>query len=105
MANLEMRIWGLIGAAFAAAFAIWMLFFPDRTNEFAWVIEPRLAAVFIGGGYIFRTAFFLNVAIWPTWNASAGSSGATSRSPGRSSWPRSGTRTRSAGARSSATRG
>jgi hypothetical protein len=67
MANLEMRVWGLIGAAFAAAFAIWMLFFPDRTNEFAWVIEPRLAAVFIGGGYIFRTAFFLNVAIWPRW--------------------------------------
>ena len=67
MASLEMRIWGLIGAGFAGAFAIWLLFFPDKANDFAWVIEPRLAQVFIGGGYIFRTAFFLNVAIWPRW--------------------------------------
>ena len=67
MASLEMRIWGIVGAAFAGAFAIWLLFFPDKANDFAWIIEPRLAQVFIGGGYIFRTAFFLNVAIWPRW--------------------------------------
>jgi hypothetical protein len=67
MAELEARIWGIVGAAFAGAFAVWLLFFPDRVGDFAWVIQPRLAQVFIGAGYIFRTAFFLNVAIWPRW--------------------------------------
>jgi len=60
--------WGILGAAAAAWFAIWFLFFPQYIRQyFAWDIEPRFAQVFIGAGYVFRTAFFLNVAIWPSW--------------------------------------
>ncbi len=64
----EIRIWGLFGAPWAAAFAVWFLFFPNLVPQFAWDIQPRLAQVFIGAGYIFRTAFFLSIAIWPSWN-------------------------------------
>jgi hypothetical protein len=60
--------WGLIGAAAAAWFAIWMLFFPQLVPDyFAWDVHPRAAQVFIGAGYVFRTAFFLNVAREGNW--------------------------------------
>lgn len=60
--------WGLIGAAFAATFAIWMFFFPAAIDTaFAWKVEPRFAQAFIGAGYIFRTAFFLVVAFQRDW--------------------------------------
>lgn len=56
----EFRRWGLVGAFFAALFALWMFFFPSLIpGRFAWVVEPRLAQAFIGAGYIFRTFFFL----------------------------------------------
>jgi len=62
------RLWGLLGAAAAAWFAVWMLFFPQYvTDFFAWDVQPRFAQVFIGAGYIFRTAFFLNVAFEKDW--------------------------------------
>ncbi len=65
---LELRIWGLIGAAVAAVFAIWMFFFPQFVpTHFAWVAEPRLAQVFIGAGYLFRTAFFLLFVFSRNW--------------------------------------
>lgn len=61
-------IWGILGAAAAAWFAIWMLFFPDLvTDYFAWDVQPRYAQAFIGAGYVFRTAFFLNVAREGNW--------------------------------------
>lgn len=61
-------IWGLLGAAAAAWFAVWMLFFPDYIPKyFAWDAEGRYAQAFIGAGYIFRTAFFLNVAREGNW--------------------------------------
>lgn len=60
--------WGLLGAAAAAWFAIWMLFFPDLVADyFAWDVHPRYAMAFIGAGYIFRTAFFLNAAGEGNW--------------------------------------
>lgn len=60
--------WGLLGASTAAWFAIWFLFFPQFVpGYFAWDIEPRFAQVFIGAGYVFRTAFFLNAAFEPSW--------------------------------------
>jgi hypothetical protein len=47
--------WGLLGAAAAAWFAVWMLFFPDLVaGTFAWDVHPRYAMAFIGAGYIFR---------------------------------------------------
>lgn len=66
--RLEQFVWGVLGAAAALLFAIWMLFFPDQVpGLFAWDVRPRLAQAFIGAGYIFRTAFFLSVAFQPNW--------------------------------------
>ena len=60
--------WGLLGAAAAAWFAVWFLFFPQFVPDyFAWDIEPRFAQAFIGAGYVFRTAFFLNAAFERSW--------------------------------------
>jgi hypothetical protein len=65
---LEQFAWGVLGAAAAGLFAIWMLFFPDQVKgKFAWDVTPHLALAFIGAGYIFRTAFFLVVALQPNW--------------------------------------
>ena len=64
----EQVIWGILGAAAAAWFAIWLLFFPQLVaGHFAWDVHPRYAMAFIGAGYIFRTAFFLNVAREGNW--------------------------------------
>ena len=66
--RLEQFLWGVLGAAAALLFAIWMLFFPDQIpGLFAWDVRPRPAQLFIGAGYIFRTAFFLSVAFQPNW--------------------------------------
>jgi hypothetical protein len=60
--------WGVLGAAAAAWFAVWMLFFPQFVpTHFAWDAQPRFAQVVIGAGYVFRTAFFLNVAFEKEW--------------------------------------
>jgi hypothetical protein len=60
--------WGLLGAAAAAWFAIWMLLFPQYVADyFAWNVHPRYAQAFIGAGYVFRTAFFLNAAWERSW--------------------------------------
>jgi hypothetical protein len=64
----SMRLWGALGALLAAVFAIWMFFFPDLIPaHFAWVAEPRLAQAFIGAGYVFRTAFFLQFVFAKNW--------------------------------------
>ena len=56
----QFRLWGAVGAFFAAVFALWMFFFSSLIpSHFAWVVEPRLAQAFIGAGYVFRTFFFL----------------------------------------------
>ena len=56
----QFRLWGVVGAFFAALFALWMFFFPGLIpSHFAWTVEPRLAQAFIGAGYVFRTFFFL----------------------------------------------
>lgn len=64
-----LKRWGLGGGFIAAVFAIWMFFFPElAVSHFAWPVEPRLAQIFIGAGYIFRTAFFLTAALEPAWH-------------------------------------
>jgi hypothetical protein len=66
--TIQQTAWGLLGAAAAAWFAIWMLFFPQYVPEyFAWAVHPRAAQVFIGAAYIFRTFFFLNAAREGNW--------------------------------------
>lgn len=66
---LGQRVWGYLGAAAAAWFAVWMLLFPQFVpTHFAWDVQPRYAQVFIGAGYIFRTLFFLYVARQPDWS-------------------------------------
>jgi hypothetical protein len=65
---IEQRVWGYLGAAAAAWFAVWMLFFPQFVpTHFAWDVQPRYAQAFIGAGYIFRTAFFLVAARQRDW--------------------------------------
>jgi hypothetical protein len=60
--------WGILGAAAAAWFAIWMIFFPQLVPQyFAWDVQPRFAQAFIGAGYVFRTAFFINAARERSW--------------------------------------
>jgi hypothetical protein len=60
--------WGLLGATAAATFAVWMFFFPDSIAEkFAWDVHPRMSQLFIGAGYVFRTAFFLSIAFGRDW--------------------------------------
>jgi hypothetical protein len=65
----SLKGWGLGGAAIAAVFAVWMLFFPELAiTHFAWPVEPRQSQIFIGAGYIFRTAFFLTAALEIAWH-------------------------------------
>ncbi len=60
--------WGLVGAAAAGWFAVWMLAFPQYVPDyFAWDVQPRYAQAFIAAGYIFRTLFFLNAATESNW--------------------------------------
>lgn len=64
-----LKRWGIGGGLIAAVFAIWMLFFPELAiTHFAWPVEPRLAQIFIGAGYIFRTGFFFTAAFEPAWH-------------------------------------
>jgi hypothetical protein len=64
-----LRNWGIGGGLIAAVFAVWMLAFPELAiSHFAWPVEPRLAQVFIGAGYIFRAAFFFSVAFERAWH-------------------------------------
>ena len=59
---------GLLGAAAAAWFAIWMLFFPQYVPGVLRLGRPTaVRQAFIGAGYIFRTLFFLNVARESNW--------------------------------------
>ncbi len=63
-----LRLWGVVGAAVAGLFAVWMFFFPSLIpTHFAWVAEPRLAQAFIGAGYVFRTVFFLQFVFARNW--------------------------------------
>ena len=66
--RFEQQAWGILGAIAAASFAIWLLFFPQYVPDyFAWDVHPRYAQAFIGAGYVFRTAFFLNAAREGNW--------------------------------------
>lgn len=65
----DLQKWGFGGGLIAAAFAVWMFFFPDlAVSHFAWPVEPRLSQIFIGAGYVFRAAFFFTIALVPTWH-------------------------------------
>ncbi len=64
-----LRRWGFGGGLIAATFAVWMFSFPElAVSHFAWPVEPRLAQIFIGAGYVFRTGFFFWVALEPAWH-------------------------------------
>jgi hypothetical protein len=64
----SLRFWGIGGGLIAATFAVWMFFFPElAVSHFAWPVEPRLSQIFIGAGYVFRTAFFFSIAYELAW--------------------------------------
>jgi hypothetical protein len=61
-------VWGTLGGLTAAIFAVWLIAFPDSVaTRFAWDVHPRAAQLFIGAGYVFRTAFFFSVARERRW--------------------------------------
>lgn len=65
----RLRLWGILGGLTAAAFSVWLIVFPDSVaTRFAWDVHPRMAQLFIGAGYVFRTAFFFSVAREPRWS-------------------------------------
>ncbi len=53
---------GIVQFFLAAAFVIWLLFFPDTGDRFAWPVVPRLTAMFLGTSFILRT--FLGYHLW-----------------------------------------
>jgi len=53
---------GIVQFGLAAAFVIWLLFFPDTGGNFAWPVVPRLTAMFIGTSFILRA--FLGYHLW-----------------------------------------
>jgi hypothetical protein len=52
---------GLVQVLLATSFVIWLLFFPQRGDDFAWPVVPELTAMFIGTAFIARAylGFFL----------------------------------------------
>lgn len=53
---------GVVQTFLAAAFVIWLLFFPSSGANFAWPIIPEFSAMFIGAGFIIRT--YLGYHLW-----------------------------------------
>lgn len=53
---------GIVQFFLALTFVIWLVFFPDTGDRFAWPVTPRLTALFIGGAFIFR--LFLGYHLW-----------------------------------------
>ncbi len=67
---------GITQILLAAAFVIWLLFFPSTGDQFAWPVTPAFTAMFIGAGFIVRTfiGFFLwREKSWPMlrWQSAA----------------------------------
>lgn len=52
---------------FALLFVIWLLFWPEGGERFAWPITPRLTAVFIGASFILRTLLGLAIMRTREW--------------------------------------
>lgn len=64
----RLKLWGVLGGTTAAVFAVWLILLPDTvTTYFAWDVQPRMTQLFVGAGYIFRTAFFFAIALEPRW--------------------------------------
>lgn len=53
--------------AFATLFVIWLLFWPDGGERFAWPVTPRLTAVFIGTSFILRAFLGLSIVRTREW--------------------------------------
>lgn len=53
---------GLVQVILAATFVVWLLFFPERGDAFAWPVVPRLTAMFVGASFIARA--YLGFHLW-----------------------------------------
>jgi hypothetical protein len=53
---------GIVQFFLAAIFVVWLLVWPDTGVNFAWPIQPRLTAMFIGTSFILRV--FLGYHLW-----------------------------------------
>lgn len=52
---------------FAFLFVVWLLFWPEGGERFAWPVTPRLTAVFIGVSFILRTLLGLAIVRTREW--------------------------------------
>lgn len=65
----EWKLWALVNGIPAAAAAILLLLVPSfALDTFAWTVQPRLSAVYIGASYIFRALFFLAIFRATSWD-------------------------------------
>jgi hypothetical protein len=53
---------GIVQVLLAAAFVVWLVFFPGAGSKFAWPIVPSFSAMFIGTGFLART--YIGYALW-----------------------------------------
>lgn len=53
---------GLVQIILAASFVVWLIFFPNSGENFAWPVTPSMTAVFIGAGFIVRT--YIGYFLW-----------------------------------------
>jgi hypothetical protein len=53
---------GAVQFFLALFFVIWLLVFPDTSRNFAWPVQSRLTALFLGASFILRT--FLGYRLW-----------------------------------------
>jgi hypothetical protein len=53
---------GITQVLLAASFVVWLLFFPETGDQFAWPVVPAYTAMFIGAGFIVRT--FIGIFLW-----------------------------------------
>jgi hypothetical protein len=64
----RLALWGTLGGLVAATFAVRLIAFPETVaTRFAWDVHPRAAQLFVGAGYLFRTAFFFAIARERRW--------------------------------------
>jgi hypothetical protein len=51
----------------ASIFALWLLFLPNGGPTFAWPVEPRLTAVFIGTSFLLRVLVGVRIFLAKDW--------------------------------------
>src|SRR5262245_3536881 len=64
----EWQAWCLVNGLPAAIGSILLLFVPSFAGRFAWDIEHRQSAIFIGAGFVMRAGLFWTIFHATTWH-------------------------------------